>query len=294
MNYLCFDVGGTFVKYAVLTDEGQFLTKGKMPTNHEEKIFFTSLADCYFTAKNNFQIEGIGLSFPGFINPESGEALLAGALANLHGANIIELLAKEINHEVPIKIENDANCAALAELAKGNAQDVADFLLITLGTGIGGAIVENREIIHGAGFRAGEFGMMITNFSDSGYQTLHDFASTRALVDQYRQFYQISAEQEISGEEIFADERLTTKEILRNWSRYVAIAIFNTVTTLNPQKVLLGGGVSQNPQLVPLVEAALQENPHWPDFSVVVEKCFYSNDAGLLGALYLISKERKG
>ena len=88
-------------------------------------------------------------------------------MAPLHGCAVVQELQQRLNKSYPIWIENDAKCAALAELSTGNAADVQDFVMITLGTGIGGALVHQRQLIHGHGFRAGEFGMMITDFQAS-------------------------------------------------------------------------------------------------------------------------------
>ena len=293
MKYLCFDIGGTFVKYGLFSEEGKVIVKNKFPTIHESaEAFIHSLAEIFFELNEKEAIQGIGLSFPGFINTETGEAILAGALDHLHGKNVIHLLKKEIG-DVDIVIENDANCAALAERFGGRATDIDSFILMTLGTGIGGAIVEHGQVLHGHAFQAGEFGMMTVDYSAKSYQTLHELASTSALVRRYRDFYNIAETQEITGESIFSDERTETQEILEQWAAYVSLAIFNVVCTLNPQKLLLGGGVSQNNQLLPLIEKSLQHHPHWKDFSVPIETCYYYNDAGLIGALTLLLQQKE-
>ena len=292
MSYLCFDIGGTFVKYGLFSQEGKSILKNKFPTIHEStESFIQSLVEKFDELNIENNIQGIGLSFPGFINVETGEAIMAGALDHLHGQNVIELLQKQIG-AVNIVIENDANCAALAEQFGGHAQETDSLILMTLGTGIGGAIVENRQILHGHAFQSGEFGMMTVDYSQRGYQTLHELASTSALVRRYQEHYQLSLES-ITGEAIFADKRPETQEILEKWANYVALAIFNVVCTLNPQKLLLGGGVSQNDQLLPLIETALQRHPHWKDFSVPIEACYYYNDAGLIGALTLLLQQKE-
>ena len=239
--------------------------------------------------ENKFHISGIGFSFPGLINSKTGQAILAGAIVPLHGCNIKEELLGRLENLYPVWVENDANCAALAEIFSGNAREVSSAILLTLGTGVGGAIIQDGTLIRGSGFRAGEFGMMVTDYHHSGYQTLHHLASTSALVNKYRVLHHIDADTTIRGEDIFANlEDTATNALVDEWATFVAITIFNVVATLDPEKILIGGGISQNEMLLPILEKALNKNDNWKNFKVPIETCLYHNDSGLLGALYLI------
>lgn len=293
---LCFDVGGTYIKFGVFTEKNQWLDRGKIktPSNTRDE-FFAALAAKIQEVEQAHVIEAIGLSFPGFIDSVNGRAIMAGALAPLHGCAVVQELQQRLTKPYPIWIENDAKCAALAELSTGNATDVQDFVMITLGTGIGGALVHQRQLIHGNGFRAGEFGMMITDFQASSFATLHDLASTRGLIAAYRRAKAIPESEEILGETIMQQRSSDpeTQEILKQWARYVALAIYNLAITMNPEKILIGGGISQNPDLLAIIKQAINENPHWPDFQVPIETCRYYNDSGLLGALTLIQQGGK-
>ncbi|KAF1299496.1 transcriptional regulator [Enterococcus sp. JM4C] len=291
--FLCFDVGGTFVKYGRFDRNGQELEKGKFKTLLSSKeAFIDSLVDQINIADTQNQLQGIGLSFPGFVNTETGEAILAGALTELHGENIYDLLNERLAKTYPMVIENDANCAALAENFGGNATQVSDFALITLGTGIGGAIVVDNQILHGHSYRTGELGMMVTDYHHSEHKTLHELASTSALVTKYRELKGIDSAQEVLGETIvseLSDERV--KQMVQEWAQFVAITVFNTVVMLNPEKVLIGGGISQSQEIIALINEELQKNRHWPDFEVPVEACHFFNDSGLIGAYYLIKQK---
>ncbi|MFC6316107.1 ROK family protein [Lapidilactobacillus achengensis] len=285
MKYLCFDVGGTFVKYAVFDEQANFLEKNKYPTDcSEPERFFAKMAGIVAQYSD---LSAIGLSFPGFINTVTGVAVRAGALYQLDGQNIIAGLRAQLKSEIPIVVENDAKCAALAEKLNGNAQDVHDFAVITLGTGVGSGIVINNQVLHGAGYRAGEFGMMITDYTAHGFATLHDLASTSALVKRYAAAKRLEAK-EVTGEQIMADLcDPETKQVVEAWAQYVAIAIFNMVVTNSPQRILIGGGISQNPRVLPFILAALTKIRFWEDYHVEVTTCAHHNDSGLLGALYL-------
>ncbi|WP_125767586.1 ROK family protein [Lapidilactobacillus wuchangensis] len=291
MKFLCFDVGGTFVKYAVFNEQAEFLVKDKYPTDSSTPAkFFTQMAAI---ANQYNDLTAIGISFPGFIDTDSGVAVRAGALGQLDGQNIVQSLSAKLDRQVPVAIENDAKCAALAEKLNGNAQDVHDFAVITLGTGVGGGIVINNQVLHGAGFRAGEFGMMVTDYTAKGVATLHDLASTRALVTRYAEAKQLSPD-EVSGEQIMANlADPTTKSVVEKWAEHVAIAIYNLVVTNAPQRVLIGGGISQNPLVMPFIQEALQKMPSWSDFQAEVGTCAHHNDSGLIGALSLATKTVK-
>lgn len=292
---LCFDVGGTYIKYGVFDLKGQWLDRGKVPTPSETvDAFFTALVTKINEIEQKKTIAEIGLSFPGFIDTTSGVAIMAGALTPLHGCNVLQELQQRLSIHYPVWIENDANCAALAELASGNAKELKDFVLLTLGTGIGGALIQDRKIIHGARYRAGEFGMMITDFQTSSFKTLHDLASTRGLIDAYRQKKYLLPEQQILGEQIMQEwSEPETQRIITDWADYVALTVYNLAVTMNPEKILIGGGISTEPRLIPLILKALRKNPYWADFSVPVETCLYQNDSGLLGARYLIEQGGK-
>lgn len=294
MNSICFDIGGTFVKYGVFNEQADLIETGKFETEKQDAaIFFQSLVKKINDLESRHKASNIGLSFPGFINYKTGEAILAGALTYLHGVNIKEELQKYLgDNKKDIVIDNDANCAALAEKHSGNAQESGDFFLLTIGTGIGGAIMVNDQLVRGYNYRAGEFGMMITDYTTKQYTTAHDLASMRALVNRYKEIYQIS-QSTISGEVLFDDQRQETKELIKSWGKYLSLLIFNTTVTLNPQKVLIGGGVSQNKSLLPLINSCLEEIPSWKDFKVPLEICFYQNNAGLYGAYYLLKNKEE-
>ncbi|MFD1432192.1 ROK family protein [Lacticaseibacillus yichunensis] len=286
MNYLCFDVGGTFVKYAVLTDHAAFIEKGKYPTHSEVPDQF--FADMATVAKRFPDIAGVGISFPGFVDPATGVAKRAGALGQLDGFDLVAHFKQALGNEaLPVAIDNDAKCAALAELLNGNAMDVRNFAVLTLGTGVGCGIVLDGKVLHGGHFRAGEFGMSITDFQAQGYATLHDMAATSSLVRAFAKAKGLPFEQ-ASGEMIMADlQDPVTNKVVRTWAQHVAVAIFNLVATIDPERILIGGGISKNPKILPFIEAALNENPFWGEFHTDLALCKHDNDAGLLGALYI-------
>lgn len=293
MTVMTFDIGGTFIKYGVFDEHGQLSHKGKTKTDSSTpENFYRSLA--HLVATQAPDAEGIGISIPGFIDTHKQQAVRAGALEVLDGQYVGQELSRYLDRPCPIWLENDANCAAMAEKLSGGAQDVHDFIVVTLGTGIGGGIFINDRILRGASYQAGEFGMMLTDYTGQPHATLHDLASTRALVESFAKAYGV-APSEVSGEEIFErQDEPKAQQVLSTWADHVAVTIFNLVTTLNPQRVLLGGGVSRNSALIPLIQQALSKNEIWSDFVTDIQPCQYFNDAGLYGAYYAYISELKG
>lgn len=290
MAYIGFDIGGTFIKFGVLNEHGEILEKDKAQTKAESaEQFIALLAEIVLNYEKKYTIDSIGLSFPGTIDTSTGTAVLAGALEHLHGTPIVQMLTHQLGKRYPVFIENDANAAAMAEKNLGNAQTVDDFTLITIGTGIGGGVFKDGQIMNGFRYKVGEYGMMITDFSRSGYKTLHELASTSSLVRRYAEFKGV-ATSEVTGQQILADSEPAVQDLIEDWANYLAITIFNVVTSFDPQLVLLGGGISQNVKLLPIVGKALERIPYWHDFKVPIQTCRFFNDAGLIGAMVVAKK----
>lgn len=294
MNYICFDVGGTAVKHALLTEDGTIVQKNQFPTVHTSKdAFLASLKETVQEYEKEYSIESIGISMPGTIDPYTGESILAGALYSLYGENVKELLEAEVS--LPVFIENDANCALLAEKFNGNAVGVEDILLLTIGTGIGGALMIDNQLIYGHQYKAGEFGMMHIDISRRPNTTLHELASTSALIRFYKESKKLSEERSVEGIQIFEEMETDSevKSIVDEWVYYLAKGIFNVASFVNPQKILIGGGISANPKLLPLILQTLDQNPYWEDFGTTVETCLHQNNAGLIGVLFYVLKKTK-
>ena len=290
MSVIALDVGGTFIKYGFIKD-GNIKEKGEIstPKDSAEK-FYQTVAKLIKTHEK--ALTGVAISLPGFINPKTQVAVRTGALGYLTGNNIGKELRRYLSINVPISVENDANCAAIAEKLAGNAQDVHDFITVTLGTGVGGAIYINNQLLHGKSFSAGEFGMMVTDYSQHGFATLHEFASTRALCDEYarQKGYPIGT---VEGYQVMSEiDDPIVKKIVDQWSMRVAICLFNLIVTLNPQKILIGGGISAQPVVVSEIrhqfkllqesDRRLQDDIAMPD----IQAAKFGNEANLLGALY--------
>ncbi|MGY4690967.1 ROK family protein [Salibacterium sp. K-3] len=283
-QYIVFDFGGTTTKHGVVKEDGIFLEKSSYKTNIEEFLIFKSdLFSVINVYLRKYAIDGIAISMPGFIDTETGYSEFAGAIKELNGKNLKTMM--EEHFPIKVEIENDGNCAALAEKFNGNAVDCKSFICFTVGTGIGGGIFLNGSIWHGASFRGGEFGYMVT---EGNNKNLHENASMKSLIKEYKEILEISEETPIDGEEIFEKAKTDAKvhDLLDHWLRRMAHGIFNLTAVLNPEKILIGGGVSEQKGLEQEIMRRIEELEWWQYVSTTIETCKHKNDAGMLGALY--------
>lgn len=286
---LVLDIGGTFIKCAVMTDDAEILSEQKIetPPSGNGEIF-----DCIRTIYNDHkqadpEIDGLALSVPGAVDVETGYVSYAGSVLDIIGVSVKEKLA---DLAVRIELENDANCAALAEKWKGNAMNVENFLCVTIGTGIGGAIFNRGEIVHGVEGMAGEFGLMMLNTDASIPELLEQknfsrSSSTYNIVDRLNTYFN----DQKSGEEWFVlyDEgNEEVIEIIHGFYDRLAIGLVNLMHIFAPEKIVIGGGISNRPELIPYVKKQIAQVPTAIARKMEIEVCKQKNQAGLIGALY--------
>lgn len=287
-KYLSFDIGGTKVKWGILDDEGIILEKGSFDTKvSSEEEFLEGIIEV--AIKKREGIDGIAISMPGFIDSENGIPTACYAINCMEGKSITKILEEKTG--LKTSVENDGKCVALAEKFNGNAKECSNFICLSIGTGIGGGIFLNNQLVRGHSFQAGEFGFMICNGTTGKYEgreILSNNASTRALVLRYMKYKGINEESLVEGQVVFeeAEKDPKVKEIIKEWYKNIAVGIFNLSATLNPEKILIGGGVSARENFVNELEEALGEISHWNDVKCSISPCKHKNDAGMIGAVY--------
>lgn len=278
MSILAIDVGGTGIKYTLFEKEQigevNYFSTPKTWRELKEKIVSLALT--------NDNISGITLSVPGAVDSEKGIIYGFSALPYIHNFPLKDEL--EIATGKNIYLENDANCAGLAEAYYGAAKDFSSSVSFIIGSGIGGAVVINKKLLKGKNLFAGEFGFMITERG----QTLSELASPVHASVRYSE--KMNLETGISGKELFSlkekGDKLATEEIEQIY-RALAIGIYNVCLTVDPDIVLLGGGISVRLDILqPVLEnlAHLQEKYHSQDQKIKVEICHFQKDANLIGA----------
>lgn len=289
-----FDIGGTSIKYGILQaheDIPIFLMQEEIDTNAKqlggpgiEKKVISLITDM----KKTYSIHGIAISTAGMVDAQKG----CITYANDNIPNYTGLAFKkdlEAIFSIPCWVENDVNAAALGEFCYGAGKGSASLLMFTIGTGIGGAIVIHGEVYHGHSGSAGEAGYMWIN--DQPFETL---ASTTALIHQVEQQ---TKETNLNGRIIFArakhgDE--VCQKAIENLCENIAKGISNCVYLLNPQMVVLGGGImNQNIYLEPIMKKYIKQYVNEAILSHT-QMAFASlgNHAGMMGAYaYFIRKE---
>ncbi|MEG1131521.1 MAG: ROK family protein [Romboutsia sp.] len=299
-TYLGIDIGGTSIKYSLYNNYGEELKRGseyiKTPKHDLGKL--VKIIRYIVEEFENDNIEGIGFSIPGCINPKSGYIQDGGSIRALDKVNIKELLKKELNIEV--EVENDANCALLAEKWIGNGMECSNFICITLGTGIGGALYINDKLVSGNNYFSGEFGYMIVDGIYDRYKvkTLNKDSSTITFVKEVasKKNMYYKALDGISIFNLIKSKDEDAIEIYKKWIRRIAICIYNIGFMIDPEKILIGGGVSNEPvfindirlELNKLSIELIKEIGRLDNLAAKwnVGACKYLNDSGKIGAVY--------
>lgn len=289
MRILAADIGGTFTKIGICNEQGhidqlmEYATESDKGGPHVIENLLVKMAqyDDYDT---------IAISTAGQVNAEEGYIVYANEnIPNYTGMKIREIVTNRFNK--PVKVENDVNAAALGEAYFGAAKSFNDFLCLTFGTGIGGAIVLNRQIYRGADGVAAEFGHIFTHpLPGMGVGArkpyYESYASTTALVRMAKQ-----ADPECVDGRILFDKIGRGNEnlyrIVHSWAAEVCVGLASLIHIFNPPAIVIGGGVMEQDSLVNLVEQQTKELIMESFSSVKILKASLGNKAGLLGAASL-------
>lgn len=287
-HYLCIDVGGTSVKWGLLNEEGHIIHSNYVQSPESLEKMYQVFQDA-FDSYSDFDIQGVALSMPGAVNSEKGTIGGSSAYDYIHGPNIKQDLEERFQKRV--ELENDANCAALAEVWKGAARDVDDCCFIVSGTGVGGAVVKNKQVHKGAHLHGGEFGYMLADFDfrTKELKTWSDI-STVAVVKEVAKEKNMDIS-ELSGKDIFDhyhDDPIYKKAVDKFYS-VLANGIYNLQYAFDPQKIIIGGAISAREDLLKEVNQRLDtifdQCPH-SHIRPIVLTCQFQNEANLIGALY--------
>ncbi|NTV78471.1 MAG: ROK family protein [Clostridiales bacterium] len=278
-KYLGIDIGGTFIKYGIVNDSFSEEVGNKIKTKENPEAFLEQVYSIVEWALDICpEILGIGISIGAFVNPVTGTVNDYSVGANLNAYNLKQLIFKKT--KLPVSIENDCNCAILAEHAIGAGTGCENLCLTTIGTGIGGAIFLNGRLVHGSSYKAGEFGLsMIGKEKFAG--------STKDLVKRVSQI----AGKEVDGEYVFSNlDKQDIYKIYEMWIEDLAILFGNVAMILNPEKMLIGGGVSANPLFIRDLRRRMYQLFLLEDSTDIVA-CQLENNAGKIGAILRLMQD---
>lgn len=286
---LAIDIGGSAIKSGLWeNDELTELPSFETPKTWDEmKAYLKSLVD-------EHQItEGVAISAPGAVNAEEGMIYGVSAVPYLHRFPIKQELAEFLG--VPVSFQNDANCAALAEAWQGNAKGLESAAMMIIGTGIGGGVVINGELRTGANLFGGEFGYQIMN--NETLETLSDLGSPVAMAKRYSKIK--ADDRRYTSKEVFdlaeAGDELAQEQIDQFYNA-LSIGIYNVLISLDPDRVLIGGGISTREDLLVNIEERVQElllQKGAKELKASIMPCKFLSQANLIGAVYQFLTEQK-
>ncbi len=283
------DLGGTKIAGVLATPSGKILMDVQIPTEarkgKKQVIKNIKKAIYMLIRSQKVQIKAIGIGAPGPIIYEKGIVVGAPNLPGWKRINLKKILGEEF--KVPVFVDNDANCAALAEAWFGAAKFVKHFVYMTISTGIGGGIIIDKKLYRGAVGSAGEFGHMIIEpdgpkCSCGNRGCLESVASGSAIK-------KITGMNAIAVELAARQGDKKSKVVIKKVGHYLAIGVANIINTLNPEMVIIGGGLSNMRELLmkPILKDYKKYTLKLPAKSVKIVKAKLGSKAGVLGAVAL-------
>ena len=284
MNILAIDIGGTMIKYGLVSSDGKILSTNKIKTEASKGLnnILNKIDNIFKGYKENNPV-GIAVSGTGQINGMIGKVIGGNPIIpNWIGANLVKILEEKYN--LPAVLENDVNCVALGEKWIGAGKDLSNFICLTIGTGIGGGIILNNQLFRGENFVAGEFGHTLIKKGE-----FEQFASTTALIRLVKE----KTGKILNGKEIFDLEKkeiVEYQEVISEWIENLTDGLSSIVYCFNPANIILGGGViGQGEALINRIKNSLFKKiglQFKEKLNIIQAKL--GNNAGMIGASYLL------
>ncbi|PDX95117.1 sugar kinase [Bacillus thuringiensis] len=283
-EYIAFDIGGTQIKYGIVSEIGRVLKRKTVATEIHlggeqiiQKLIYVSKK-----IMNEHTIAGIGISTTGIVDINKG--IVTGGADHIPGYSTIPIIDRlqEIL-KVPVSIDNDVNCAAFGEKWNGSGREKENFIMLTLGTGIGGAIFIDGELYRGHSFSAGEWGNMLIEG-----KTFEEVASISGLIRLVRKY---KGKGEWNGRTIFELYDKGDREVAQAvgiFFKHLAIGISNLAYIFNPETIIIGGGITDrgNEFLKEVKEEVSKYLNQEIYNNCEIELAQNGNCAGMIGAIY--------
>lgn len=313
MYYVGIDIGGMSMKVGIVSINGEIVISRAIPTfqeaGYEEMI--KRVSDLIIELCGELKISvnslaGIGVGIPGIADSSRG---FVQSAINIGWKNVtvVEELGKYF--DIPVKISNDANCAALGEQKFGGGQGYNSAVMITLGTGVGSGIVIDGKLVEGNGSAGAEAGHMVIvidgepcNCGRNG--CWERYASATALIQQTKKAMQAHSNTKlhdiakkygkVNGRTAFlaADEGdIVAKEVVEKYIRYIAVGLMNLAHIIHPEVFIIGGGISHEGDklirpLQDFMDNMIDVSGFYPQIKIT--RATLGNDAGIIGAAALV------
>lgn len=311
--YIGIDIGGMSIKAGVTTKEGKILATDTFVTeqNGDPAVMVKNMFELCekITAKAGLSkddIAGIGIGSPGTINSAEGVVVYANNI-KMDNVPLVPMLKKYWDTE--IKIDNDANCAALGEATFGCGKEVSSSLFVTLGTGVGTGLILDGKIWSGNSGAGGEGGHIALVHGGEHCTCGEDgcweaYASATALIRDTKRamekhpdslMHKVAAEMgKVNGRTCFEAAKLGDKagrEVMEKYVEYVGAGIVSIITFIRPDMVMVGGGISnEGDYFIDMVQAYCDAHNYGAGHNppIPVRRALLKNDAGILGAAALV------
>ena len=283
-EYIAFDIGGTQIKYGIVSETGTVLKHKTVPTEihlgGEQIIQKLILLSKNLMGKHT--MSGIGISTAGIVDVNKG--IVTGGADHIPGYSTIPIINRlQEVLKVPVSIDNDVNCAAFGEKWNGSAREKENFIMLTLGTGIGGAIFIDGELYRGHLFSAGEWGNML--IEGKPFEEIASISGLIRLVRKYKD------ESDWNGKKIFelydkGDREVT--QAVEVFFKHLAIGISNLAYIFNPEVIVIGGGITdRGNEFLKEVKEEVSKYLNKEIYSnCEIELAQNGNCAGMVGAIY--------
>lgn len=294
--FLGIDWGGTYIKAGIVDEEGKLLKK-KVFVSEEirKKEVFINQIKSLVESFSDFEIKGIGIGAPGLIDVKKGFIYYLPNVPGWKNYPLKSVLEKDLR--LPIYIDNDANVFALAEARLGAAKHAQRVIFLTLGTGLGSAIIFNGRILEGR-VSAAELGHVPISLEGKkcgcgGQGCIETYIGSRHLLERYRQLKKSKLDI-TEVKDIFKKAVAGEKEAFLVWKEFsYALGKFlaGMVNIFNPEVIVIGGGVAGAFKLFrPLVWQVIKQQAMWPNLKGLKLVKAKIKDAGIVGAA-LLAKE---
>lgn len=308
------DLGGTNIAIGIVDNENNIVKKGSVPTKagrNPDEIIKDMATLCNKLMEEmgllECQIEKVGIASPGAIDPKAGIVSRETKLKMVDYPIVKKL--KEYLHIKKIKVENDANAAAIGEAIAGSGKGVEKFIMVTLGTGVGGGIIIDGKIYSGFNYAGGELGHMVIEHNGRpctcGRKGCWEmYSSATGLINMTKEHMMTNKEslmwklvdndiEKVSGRTAYqaaAMGDMTARAVCAEYTDYLACGLINIINIFQPDAIGIGGGVSNEGEnlLAPLREIVerLQYTSAYPK-KTELRIATLKNDAGIIGAASL-------
>lgn len=285
---LAFDVGGTFIKWALLK-QYSIVSQGKVFTPQDTFENFLKSIESIVDKFDKQDIEGLAFSLPGTMNKKEGQILIGGALRY----NDYRYFVREVSNyfNLPVSMENDANSAALAEIKLGHLKDSENGLMIVIGTSVGAVYVHHGEIIRGSHGYGGEISFIPTkDIKTTPFKNaiLGNEIGMKPFIAKAQKELN---KKDLTGEtfmQLVENNNNYAIKLLEEYMDVFAQTLFTLQIVYDPDHIVIGGGISENKMYMFYLKNAVQKYfsycPVPMPYAEIVPSTFYNN-SNLIGAV---------